>query len=120
MSKEPTPFRFTIEQGEQALAGVTTLPRSAPLFEHGSLLVKMYGPRGIDQQHPHSRDEVYVVARGRGRFVCGERSAPFEAGDLLFVPAGMTHRFEDFSADFLTWVMFYGPEGGEARGERST
>jgi hypothetical protein len=25
----------------------------------------------------------------------------------------MEHRFEDPSDDFGTWVMFYGPEGGE-------
>lgn len=34
-------------------------------------------------------------------------------GDLLFVPAGVVHRFEEFTDDFATWVMFYGPEGGE-------
>jgi uncharacterized protein YjlB len=32
---------------------------------------------------------------------------------VLFVPAGTTHRFEDFSADFATWVVFWGPQGGE-------
>jgi hypothetical protein len=25
----------------------------------------------------------------------------------------MPHRFEDFTDDFATWVIFYGPEGGE-------
>jgi hypothetical protein len=24
------------------------------------------------------------------------------------------HRFEQFSQDLAVWVMFYGPEGGEA------
>ena len=43
----------------------------------------------------------------------GEERHPFNAGDLLFVPAGVVHRFEDFSDDFSTWVIFYGPEGGE-------
>jgi mannose-6-phosphate isomerase-like protein (cupin superfamily) len=37
----------------------------------------------------------------------------FRTGDLLFVPAGVIHRFEEFTDDFCTWVMFYGPEGGE-------
>jgi len=37
----------------------------------------------------------------------------FAPGDMLFVPAKMEHRFEDFSADFATWVLFYGPTGGE-------
>jgi hypothetical protein len=31
------------------------------------------------------------------------------------VPAGVEHRFEEFSGDFGTWVIFYGPEGGEKR-----
>lgn len=34
-------------------------------------------------------------------------------GDLLFVPAGVEHRFGPFTDDFATWVLFYGPEGGE-------
>jgi hypothetical protein len=29
------------------------------------------------------------------------------------VPAGVVHRFEDFSDDLAVWVVFYGPEGGE-------
>ncbi len=83
------------------------------LFEHGSLAVELYSPRGEDLQQPHTRDEVYVVARGHGEFVHGERRDPFGPGDLLFVPAGLEHRFVDFSEDLLVWVMFYGPEGGE-------
>jgi mannose-6-phosphate isomerase-like protein (cupin superfamily) len=84
------------------------------LFEHGSLMIEVYAPRGHDPQQPHTRDEVYVVISGSGWFRNGEERHPFAAGDLLFVPAGAVHRFEDFSDDFSTWVMFYGPEGGEA------
>lgn len=87
--------------------------RSALLLEHGSLEVRYYAPRGSDPQTPHSRDELYVVASGRGWFVRGDQRVPFEAGDALFVAAGVEHRFEDFSDDFGAWVMFYGPEGGE-------
>jgi hypothetical protein len=32
------------------------------------------------------------------------------------VAAGVQHRFEEFSDDFATWVIFYGPEGGEQGG----
>jgi mannose-6-phosphate isomerase-like protein (cupin superfamily) len=87
--------------------------RSIALFEHGSLQVKMYAPRGHDPQQPHARDELYVVAKGRGVFFNGETRQPFQPGDLLFAPAGSVHRFEDFTDDFAVWVMFYGPEGGE-------
>jgi mannose-6-phosphate isomerase-like protein (cupin superfamily) len=86
---------------------------SAFVFEHGTLQVKMYRPAGQDPQKPHTRDEIYVIARGNGWFVNGAERHPFGAGDMLFVPAGVIHRFEDFSDDFCTWVMFYGPEGGE-------
>lgn len=87
--------------------------QSVSVFRHGSLEVKMYAPRKTDPQTPHTRDEVYLVAQGRGTyFYAGERH-PFEPGDFLFAPAGVEHRFEDFSDDFFVWVLFYGPEGGE-------
>ena len=90
--------------------------RFATVFEHGSLAVEIYAPRGVDPQKPHSRDEVYVVAAGSGRYVCGENRTPFGPGDLLFAAAGAVHRFEEFTDDLILWVMFYGPEGGEAGG----
>lgn len=90
--------------------------RSAAVFEHGTLQVKLYAPVGIDPQQPHTRDEAYVVARGSGWFVNGAHRHPIGPLDVLFVEAGAVHRFEDFSDDFLVWVFFYGPEGGEADG----
>jgi mannose-6-phosphate isomerase-like protein (cupin superfamily) len=87
--------------------------RSALLLTHGSLELRYYAPRGTDPQTPHTRDELYVVASGRGWFVRDGERVPFEPGDALFVAAGVEHRFEDFSDDFGTWVVFYGPEGGE-------
>jgi mannose-6-phosphate isomerase-like protein (cupin superfamily) len=88
--------------------------RSVPLFQHGTLLVKYYAPRNTDPQTPHTRDELYVVARGRGVFFDGTSRRPFVPGDLLFAAAGTPHRFEDFTNDFGVWVMYYGPENGEA------
>jgi mannose-6-phosphate isomerase-like protein (cupin superfamily) len=87
--------------------------RVAVLLRHGTLLAEMYAPRGHDPQQPHTRDEVYVIAAGRGTFLSGNSRQAFAPGDFLFVPAGMVHRFEAFSEDFAAWVMFYGPEGGE-------
>ena len=87
--------------------------RSVAVLEHGTMLAKLYAPRGDDPQKPHSRDEVYVVASGRGAFIHGGQRTEFGPGDFLFVPAGIVHRFEDFSDDLALWVVFYGPEGGE-------
>ncbi len=76
--------------------------------------VEVYAPRGHDPQTPHTRDEVYIVFSSTGTFMRDGERVPFGPGDFLFVPAGMDHRFEDFSDDFVTWVLFYGPEGGES------
>jgi mannose-6-phosphate isomerase-like protein (cupin superfamily) len=84
-----------------------------PLFRHGSLELELYAPVGRDAQRPHARDEVYVVARGRGQFFDGEQRHAVQQGTCIFVAAGRVHRFEDFSADFAVWVAFYGPAGGE-------
>jgi mannose-6-phosphate isomerase-like protein (cupin superfamily) len=86
------------------------------VYEHGSLSVELFAPRGVDVQTPHRRDEVYVVARGEGHFVNGSERHRFGPGDLLLVPAGVEHRFEDFSDDLAVWVLFYGPDGGEPEG----
>lgn len=104
---------------ENALALLTTLDgiRFAKVFEHGSLLVEIYAPRGRDPQQRHTRDEVYVVATGSGEYVCGDARQKFGAGDVLFAAAGVEHRFENFTDDFAVWVIFYGPDGGEAGGE---
>jgi mannose-6-phosphate isomerase-like protein (cupin superfamily) len=85
----------------------------AEVFHHGSLAVEVFSPKGRDTQQPHSRDEVYVVASGSGTFVHGDHRDPVHAGHFLFAAAGVEHRFEDFSDDFVVWVLFYGPEGGE-------
>ena len=83
-------------------------------FTHGSLAVELYAPRGVDPQSPHTRDEGYVVIRGSGWLVHGDRRDPIRAGDFLFVAAGVEHRFEEFTDDLALWVVFYGPEGGES------
>ena len=83
------------------------------LFGHGTLEVEIYKPVQVDLQTPHTRDEIYVIASGSGTFINGDRTHPFETGEVLFVPAGVEHRFVDFTEDFSTWVFFYGPEGGE-------
>lgn len=106
-------MRCTVADGLAALPGPAG-ERFALLFRHASLSIELYAPRGSDPQSPHRQDEVYVVVHGTGMFVNGARRDPFGPGDLLFVPAGVLHRFEEFSDDLVVWVVFYGPDGGEA------
>jgi len=87
---------------------------ATPIFAHGSLAVEMYRPEGSDLQKPHDRDEVYLIARGTAVFFDGAGRVDVSAGAFLFDAAGQPHRFENFSADFACWVLFYGPVGGDA------
>ncbi len=104
---------FTAAELQRQLPGPAG-QRFAVAFERGSLSVELYAPRGSDPQQPHTRDEVYVVVSGRGDFANGAERHAFAPGDLLFVPAGVEHRFEQFTEDLAVWVVFFGPEEGDA------
>lgn len=83
-------------------------------LKHGTMLLEVFAPRHRDYQTPHTQDELYFVMQGRGEFLLEDERIPFETGDALFVPAGKMHHFENFSDDFVTWVVFWGPPGGES------
>ena len=78
----------------------TTLGRLVEVAEAGGIPL-----RHALESSPHLTDTMMLN---------GER-CPFGPGDALFVPAGADHHFEGFSEDFATWVVFWGPPGGEAR-----
>jgi mannose-6-phosphate isomerase-like protein (cupin superfamily) len=84
---------------------------------HGSMRVELFVPAasrlGKDVQQPHAQDELYLVQHGRACLHIAHEKHTLRAGDVRFVPAGADHHFEDFSKDFATWVVFYGPPGGE-------
>ena len=82
-------------------------------FDHGTMSVGLYAPVGLDPQTPHEQDEVYIVRSGSGTLVIDDKRVAATAGTALFVPARVKHRFEDLSADFSTWAVFWGPSGGE-------
>ncbi len=105
------PLSATLDQAKRA--PVPPGYRSAELMRHGSMVLRYYSPKGSDPQTPHEQDEIYIVSSGHGTFARGRERVPFGPGDALFAPAGSDHRFESFSADFGTWVVFYGPKGGE-------
>jgi|HubBroStandDraft_1064217.scaffolds.fasta_scaffold156191_2 mannose-6-phosphate isomerase-like protein (cupin superfamily) len=59
-----------------------------------------------DTQIPHSEDEIYFVARGRGRFQDGEVDVEATAGDVLFVPSHRKHRFHSITEELVLLVVF--------------
>ena len=92
-------------------------PDGAPFavaFRHGTMLVELFAPLGVDTQSPHAQDELYFIHAGTGTFVSGGERHAFAPGTCFFVPAGVVHRFEGFTPDFAAWVVFWGPPGGES------
>jgi mannose-6-phosphate isomerase-like protein (cupin superfamily) len=105
-----TPVKFGLEEAAKLLA-------KAPddfitVATNGEMRLLLFAPLGKDTQTPHTQDEVYVVVSGHGTFRRGDETVSFTTGDMLFVGAGVEHRFEAFSDDFKTWVVFFGPKGG--------
>ncbi|WP_372910228.1 cupin domain-containing protein [Salinigranum sp.] len=78
-----------------------------------SLSVGLYRlPAGaVDQQEPHTEDEVYYVVSGRASIVVADETSPVEAGDVVFVEREVDHRFVDVEAD-LTVLVFFAPAEG--------
>lgn len=62
-----------------------------------------------DQQQPHAQDEVYYVVEGTAMFTCdGQADVPVKAGTVLYVEAGIGHRFVNIQSDLTILVLFAG------------
>jgi mannose-6-phosphate isomerase-like protein (cupin superfamily) len=76
-----------------------------------SLTVGRWPAGSVDDQQPHTEDEVYYVAAGRAVLtVAGER-VPVEPGSVAFVAAGAEHRFIEIAED-LEVLVFWSPARG--------
>ena len=70
-----------------------------------------------DPQLPHTEDEVYYVARGRGFIRVGEEDRAVEAGSIVYVKANVEHRFHSISEDLAILVFFAPAEYSQADGK---
>jgi mannose-6-phosphate isomerase-like protein (cupin superfamily) len=66
---------------------------------------------GVDDQGPHTEDEIYVVQAGRATLVTDSGTAPVGPGSVIYVPARETHRFTDVTEDLALIVVFAPPYG---------
>ena len=69
---------------------------------------------GIDPQSPHTEDEVYYVASGRGQIQVAGEDRPVQAGSIIFVRAADEHRFHTITED-LTLLVFFAPAEGTSQ-----
>ena len=61
---------------------------------------------GSDPQSPHQEDEMYYVVRGRGRMRAGSEDQAVSEGSVIFVAAGVEHRFHDIAEELMVLVFF--------------
>jgi mannose-6-phosphate isomerase-like protein (cupin superfamily) len=109
-------YKATAEEGLREVLQDAEFP-FAVMMKHGTMTIEYFAPQEVDTQTPHKQDEIYVIIKGHSTFFRNGERISCKKNDVLFVPAGMEHYFENFSDDFATWVIFYGPEGGEADNE---
>jgi len=64
-----------------------------------------------DPQNPHNEDEIYYVLHGTATIRVGNESQIVKPGSLIFVPAGVEHKFHDIKEDLTLIVIFAPPEG---------
>jgi mannose-6-phosphate isomerase-like protein (cupin superfamily) len=68
----------------------------------------------IDPQQPHTEDEVYYVIRGRAAIQVGDEVRDVAPGTVIFVSAGVEHRFHSIAEDLTVLVIFAPPRGSQA------
>jgi mannose-6-phosphate isomerase-like protein (cupin superfamily) len=66
--------------------------------------------REQDPQTPHNQDELYYVVSGSGRIRVHEHDRPVGPGSIVFVEAGVEHRFHTITSDLTVLVVFAPPE----------
>ena len=103
-------------------AGAFTEPASgtgnhwAEQLRVADLSVGTYSVRrgGLDDQAPHTEDEIYVVTAGQARLEAGGQRVQVGPGSVVYVPAGQVHRFTDITEDLAALVLFAPAEGSRA------
>ncbi len=61
-----------------------------------------------DGQSPHARDEIYYVVEGKGKIRIADATSDVQAGSVIYVKAGVEHRFLDIEKKLTLVVVFAG------------
>jgi mannose-6-phosphate isomerase-like protein (cupin superfamily) len=73
-----------------------------------SLTVAHWPAGSVDDQQPHTEDEVYYVVSGQARLSVANEEVQVGAGSIAYVAAGVEHRFHDIVED-LRVIVFWAP-----------
>ncbi|MDH6127590.1 cupin domain-containing protein [Kitasatospora sp. GP82] len=67
-------------------------------------------PGDTDTQSPHAQDEIYQIISGRAELTVGRETTTVARGSVVFVPAGVPHRFHHITEELRVLVIFSPPE----------
>ena len=73
----------------------------------GQVTVLAYGTDTVGagpRLHVHPYDETFIVVEGHARFFVGDTTLDAGAGEIVFGPAGVPHRFENLGPGRLQTV----------------
>lgn len=89
---------------------------SAEFFRCEALSMSVvYRPAGsIDTQPPHTEDEVYYVAAGRGVLRVAGEDRGVGPGTVAYVAAGVEHHFHSVEEDMKVLVFWSPPRRSQA------
>lgn len=66
-----------------------------------SLMLAELEPGEGPAWHRHAYDEVFSIAEGEGTFTIGDETVTAGYGQVVLIPAGVPHRFENSGAAML-------------------
>ncbi|HYP41950.1 MAG TPA: cupin domain-containing protein [Chloroflexia bacterium] len=69
---------------------------------------------GTDPQKPHTEDEVYYVESGRGQIRVDGEDRMVQPGSLVYVAAGVEHKFHSIEEELRLLVFFAPAEYSQA------
>ncbi|MFO0968208.1 MAG: cupin domain-containing protein [Gemmataceae bacterium] len=96
-------------------------PAGARILRTPSLSMGLYHLEAgqVDEQQPHTEDEVYFVVSGRASFRAARHEQTIEPGSVIFVERDIEHRFVNITED-LTVLVFFAPAEGSLRAGAGT
>ena len=97
---------FELKQVAEARASLGT--RYVEFLRKPSISAGLYvlAAGSEDPQQPHTEDEVYHVVRGSATIRVADADRPVGPGSVIYVAAGVPHRFHTIEADLEILVVF--------------
>jgi len=99
----------------EKLAEQLTIPPDAPLarkllVQTDHATIAAVAIRTAEPLHRHEKSDLLVILlRGKGEMTVGDRKLLMQAGDIVFIPKGVPHRFVNTDATLSIGLALFAP-----------